>query len=866
MDNNVYRILIIDDNEDIHRDIKQIILENNRETSILSDLKSKFNPSYKKNLPTHQFVIDSAYQSLEGIKLIEESTTKNPYAVIFVDVRMPPGEDGVQTVKKILEIDDKAQLILCTAFSDYSWYEIFSEVGLTDRLLIIKKPFDVIEIRQLVYSLTTKWELRKKLQRKLFDLNSIVEERTCHLELSKNKLEQIVSLVKATLESTVDGILVINAQKQVLNFNLQFVKYWNLKADPEIGSNSTRLLSLIEQKIINPISFREKLNEIFKNNNAEYFLELKTNDEQVFEFFSRPLLLDDTCIGAVLTFRDDTARRRTANLLLLQDRALQASQDGVFIIDCGLSTMPIIYVNNGFEKITGFQAEKVLGFSSDILLRGECPDAELANFRILMEKKMDCSLVIYYHREDGSTYWGELHFSPVKNNNVVTHFVGIIIDITKRKEMENKILRQANYDALTGLPNRKMGLEVLEAAIAKASSENRMLALLFIDLDRFKMVNDNLGHHIGDKLLNIVSKRINSVLRQTDIVARLGGDEFIVISEIKNAREGKIHVAERIANVFSSPFHVETHELHISPSIGVCFFPKDGKDSSTLMKNADTAMYEAKDEGRNCIKYYQKETSKKILKLDIENTLYHAIEQNQFFLVYQPIFEIKTRQIVGVEALLRWNQPELGILLPQDFLQIAEDTGLIVPIGEWVMQEACNQLMKWQQMGYKDLFTTINLSANQLKNENFLPVLRKILKFTQLNPQHVALELTENFIFESDKIGALLTTLHNLGVQLFIDDFGTGYSNLRYFSQYPIDALKIDKSFIQKMNDVKGNSIVELIISLGKNFKIKVIAEGVEKKEQLEFLEKHACNWAQGFYFAKPLSVEDCTHLLENPK
>lgn len=740
MTNKSYRILIIDDNESIHNDIRDIIAGADADTSILENLKSKFKGNTRSVDEGYRFIIDSAYQSQDGINFVKESSHAS-YAVIIVDMHMPPGSDGLQTIKKIFEMDKKAQVVLCTAYSDYSWDQIFLEVGGADRLLVLKKPFDVIEMRQLIYSLISKWELLQKLQNQLNNLHELVEERTFHLQKNKAKLEQVVAIVKATLESTEDGIIVVNTNKQILDFNFQFVKYWNVTTDVKAGDDVNNILLGIEKKTTNPALFKKKIKDIFKNNHQENFLELHTNDGKILEFFSRPLLLENICLGSVFTFRDVTMTRNFTNLLL----------------------------------------------------------------------------------------------------------------------------QQANYDLLTGLPNRKLGLEILNAAIKKAEERKQSLALLFLDLDRFKLVNDNLGHHIGDKLLKIVSSRIKAALRPSDIVARLGGDEFIIIANLKNSKSNIDNVTQRVSNVFKAPFNVDNHELHISPSIGICFYPENGVNAETLMKNADTAMYLSKEAGRNCINFYTNEDgNKKSHRMDIENKLYHAIENNELYLVYQPIIDLESNQIIGVESLLRWNQKELGVLFPDDFLPVAEENGLIIQIGEWVLRQACMQIKQWQQQGLRLAFTSVNLSANQFKNKSFLNALRNILKETQVDASTLALELTESFIFKSSEAEAALKTVNELGIQLFVDDFGTGYSNLRYFALHPIDALKIDKSFLHDIQNPRQAALIGAIISFGKSFKIKVIAEGVENIQQLQFLKKHHCDWLQGYYFSKPLTAEDCTLFLLN--
>lgn len=436
-------------------------------------------------------------------------------------------------------------------------------------------------------------------------------------------------------------------------------------------------------------------------------------------------------------------------------------------------------------------------------------------------------------------------------------------DLTQRKKAEKTIKYMAYYDVLTGLPNRNMFRRRLNHALKQ--NVNQKLAVLFLDLDRFKIINDTKGHSVGDLLLKIVAVRLKNAVKDEGFVSRQGGDEFIILLNDMD-KDRVIEVAQRILNEFSNGIELENQEFFVTPSIGISMAPLDGNDEETLIKHADTAMYLAKDRGKNNFQFYtDKLNGLSSRKMELENGLRKALEHDQLVLHYQPQVELATGKIVGVEALVRWQHPEHGMISPAEFIPLAEESGLIVPLGRWVLQKACEQNKAWQTSGYPSIPMSVNISVRQLQEDQFIETVKTVLSETGMKPQYLDFEITESIMQNSDMSGVILNQLKDLGVTLAIDDFGTGYSSLSLLKHLPIDKIKIDKSFVDDIiYHSNQGAMVKTIIDMGHNLQFTVIAEGVEEAEQVEFLMKNGCRVGQGYYYSKPLPLHEMEEIFEN--
>ncbi|MBD0701967.1 MULTISPECIES: putative bifunctional diguanylate cyclase/phosphodiesterase [Pseudomonas] len=597
------RILVVDDTPAIHQDFRKILSPGAGSDDSLDDTESLlFGTPQVSRL---QFQIDSAYQGEEALELVKRAQAEGqPYALVFADMRMPPGWDGLQTIERLWEADPRLQIALCTAFSDYSWETMSERIEFDDQLLILKKPFDTLEIRQMASAMTWKWQLAQDAARKMRSLERTIEER---------------------------------------------------------------------------------VQELLK----------------------------------------------------------------------------------------------------------------------------------------------------------VSHLL--------------------QYDVLTELPNSMLLGDRLTQAMAQCRRHDRQLAVMFIGMDRFKRINNALGHPVGDEMLKRVARALATVVRESDSVFRYGSDEFVVIlGDITDSQQTK-GVADKLLTAISTPHPIDGHDLTVTASLGISMYPADGFDAVALIKKAETAMRNVKETGPNDYRFFTEDMNRRARQQQtIESGLRLALQRKEFVLHYQPKIDLRSGKVVGAEALVRWNRPDIGLIYPSDFIPVAEDSGLIVPLSQWVLQEACQQACRWQADGMRPLYLSVNVSTIDFRQRGFVEGIARTLKETGLDPTQLELEITESVLMQNvDTTVAILKAVKRLGIRLAIDDFGTGYSSLSYLQKFPVDVLKIDQSFVGDLSiDSNDAKLVSTIISLGKSLNLHIIAEGVETLEQLEFLKAHQCEEAQGYYFSKAVEPQ----------
>ncbi|MBA2651770.1 MAG: EAL domain-containing protein [Tatlockia sp.] len=615
-------------------------------------------------------------------------------------------------------------------FSQGNLYILLGVFGLIYLLVLLSGSY---YLNQFLIS-----TLRLRFKNESLDtLNHLLEKRVTN---RTEELEKALAITKSTLESTADGILVINLEGNIGYYNPKFVDMWQISKSFISKPDLEILVNEISAKIKHPKAFRKILKEINENPSREVFNEIVMNDNKVFEWYSKPHLMRNIIVGYAWNFHD----------------------------------------------------------------------------------------------------------------------------ITIRKQMERQLVYQANHDLLTGLPNRTLLFDRINQSISYAKRYQTQVYLLFLDIDNFKLINDNFGHNLGDILLQKIAKRLSQKTRESDTVSRFGGDEFIILF-ITNKHSDILKLSQQVLEKVTKPIKLQNQEIVVTASIGVSMFPNDGEDAATLLKNADMAMYLAKNQGRNNFKLFNetmKTNTEKTLTVQME--LRNALANNEFYLLYQPTINLKTGEISGVEALIRWNHPTRGVLYPLQFISIAEDSRLIILLGEWVFRTACMQNKIWQKMGLKPVPVAINVSGIQFMRDNFADIIREVIDDSQLDPKYIEIELTESSIMDDKKQNIhTLQRLKQMGINLTIDDFGTGYSSLSYLREFPVHKLKIDQSFIRDCTIENHGSIVDAIINMGHGLKLKVLAEGIETIEQLRYLKQTDCDEGQGFFYGQPMNAEAFAEFLK---
>ncbi len=558
---------------------------------------------------------------------------------------------------------------------------------------------------------------------------------------------------------------------------------------------------------------------------------------------------------------------RSDNRAALLQRCLEASYNGVLIVDAQAADQPIIYANPAFERITGYREEEVLGRNCRFLQGSETRQPAIGEIRRSLAEHREVHVVLRNFRKDGSPFWNDLYIAPVPDERgVVTHYVGVQNDISERKRFESELAYNASHDVLTGLPNRSLLEDRLLQGCQIARRYSRELAVMLIDLDGFKPINDTLGHAVGDKVLVEVAQRMGAQIRPGDTLARLGGDEFVVLLPDLAHGEDVLLVAERLIRSISRPYRLNELELHVTASIGITLSDGEIEQPMKLIQQADLAMYQAKQHGRNNYQWYTEHLNQEVSeRMTLRNELQKAIEGMSFELHYQPQIDARSGAVIGSEALLRWPHAERGLISPLRFIPVAEDTGQIIPISQWVLDTACRHNRQLLDCGLARGAISVNISAVHFLRSNFIETVRRALDSSGLPASLLELEITESVLLKNaERAIYLLHELKKIGVGLALDDFGTGYSSLSYLKDLPIDKVKIDRSFVQELiSDPRDAAITQGIISMAHHLNLKVVAEGVESAEQAAFLNRNQCDAFQGFLYARPMPFAELEGYLQ---
>ena len=692
------------------------------EPTILSSLGEQL----KRSLG-HRYEIELVDSAAEAIAVCAELVAEGIKIPLIICDQIMPGMMGDRLLIKLHSLYPDTLKILLTGQANAE--AVGSLVNAAALYRYVTKPWDETDL-----ILTVEEALRRYHQEQQLD-----EQNQTLLDVNQ-KLEKVVSLLRATLEATADGILVLNEQGKIINYNQKFIDIWGLPSS-ETELDHEQILNLISAELTKP--YANSLKERYAQFNSEQYHSLELKNGKVLECYFQMQQLQAQTMGQVWSFRD----------------------------------------------------------------------------------------------------------------------------VTEHQKAQTIIQHQAFHDSLTNLPNRTLFDRELVKALNLAKQNQKMLAVVFIDLDRFKTINDTLGHAIGDLLLKNVVERLQDCVRKKDLIARWGGDEFTLLLPEINCREDATAIAKRILEALKPGFNLNKHYLHITSSLGIAVFPDDGKDAETLLKNADVALYWVKEKGRNNYQHYTLRLNSQAHKLlNIENSLHRALDNQEFTIYYQPIVEVATSKIIKLEALIRWQHPDLGLVAPDLFIPIAEENGLIVEIGAWVLKTACTQAKAWQNRGFSNLTVSVNLSARQFYNNDLVQIVKQILLETELSPNSLELEITETATMRNTNLARrILLNLSKMGISLSMDDFGTGYSSLSYLKDFPFSTIKIDRSFVKDLSiDSRNFAIINAITALGTGLNLQIVAEGVESEQLKNLLETLDCDYMQGYFFSSPLSVENTTKLLVN--
>ncbi len=701
----------------------------------------------------------------------------------------------------------------------------------------------------------------QELQEKNTQLKQEILERKRIEEAQRNNLIFLQTL----LSSVPSPIYYKNLQGQYVGCNLAFERLTGRNVNDIIGQTAKHLFPE------DVAEYSQKMDTLLFRNQGEqnYEMCLCYADGSRHDVVIQKTVfnnLEGELSGLIGVIIDITERKRHEAALRLSASVFQGSNEGILITD---ADSKIITVNQAYQNLTGYTAQESLGQNPSMLQSGKHDQFFYQNMWETLLSIGHWRGEIWNRRKNKEVFPAWLSISAVKDKpGNITHYIAIFTDITDKKLSEERLYQLSHYDALTNLANRVLFQDRIHQAMKRATRDIEFIALLIIDIDHFKEINDAFSHTVGDELLCIVAQRLTNLSAKVEAIARLGGDEFgILLADLvpnQQAMRVTSHFADQILQALQQPFMLADQEIFTSASVGVSIFPQDGDTVTALMKNADAALYKAKEQGRNNYQFFALEMNIAAHKrLTMQNSLRRAVERDEFLLYYQPQVNPYTKQIIGVEALIRWNHPGMGMVSPVEFIPLAEESGLIIPIGDWVLFEACRQNKYWQDAGYKKISVAVNLSVRQFFHEDLICNVERALAESGLEPQYLELEITESLAMTSiDTALETLETLKKMGLKIAIDDFGTGHSSLNYLKQFAVDTLKIDASFITDIATPKGAALVSIIADLAHILEMQVVAEGVQLPEQLEFLCQNKCDIVQGYLFYPPIPNIEIEKLL----
>lgn len=799
------RVLLIEDDEDdvlITRDMLE-------EASALS------------------FALEWIDNADDGLSTLRE----NRHDVALVDFRLGP-ESGIDLIRQAQRENILTPLILLTGQGDHDLDLKAVEIGAADYL--VKGLVDAQSLmRSIRYAIDRSFALSRLLQsesryRVLFDSNPVAmmlaepdsgrltsaNEAACSLYgFTRDQADQISLADLAGFREEAGAADLISSE--------------GLFTQPGSGLEVHR-----------------------RQDGSELFVEVR---HQAMELNQRSL---DLVMVVDITERIENSRE-----LRLMKRGIESSSNGIVIVDAGQSKMPIVYVNPAFEHITGYQARECLGRNCRFLQQGGNDSNDnreaLAEIRQGLGHAREISVVLRNYRKDGKPFWNDLFIAPIRDNlGKVTHFIGVLNDISEKRSAETRLAYNASHDVLTGLPNRTLLEDRLVQACQMARRYDRKVGVLFFDLDGFKPINDSLGHRVGDQLLIEIASRLNDGVRSGDTVARGSGDEFVVVLPDLAHGDDIIRVVEHLLQTIAAPYQVEGRSLSLTASAGIALDNGTIDDPMVLVQQADLAMYRAKQQGRNTYQWYASDLNVEANeRVELRNDLQKALERDQLELFYQPIVDGRTGRIRGSEALVRWNHPDRGLVTPDAFVPLAEDTGQIVELGRWVLQRACLDAVRLAGMGYREHRVAVNVSPVQLRQAGFVDLVTDTLRQTGLPPELLDLEIVESAVlYDTDQVVERLHRLRELGVGIAIDDFGTGFSSLSYLKLMPVTKIKIDRAFVKDVISNRSDAaITQGILSMAHHLSLEVVAEGVETEAHAAFLRKNNCQLLQGYLFARPM-------------